>query len=138
MKGEPFDGVTIESVVEGDLSVMGDATRIRQILMHLTRNAAHASRHLASPRVRLHVYAAGDSGVISVRDNGPGIAEEMQMKVFEPFHTTWRADGGVGLGLALCRENADQMGATLSLWSSPGRGSCFRLLMKLASRRGGT
>jgi signal transduction histidine kinase len=137
MKGEPFDGVTIESVVEGDLAVMGDATRIRQIVLHLARNAAQASRHLASPRVRVHVYARGDTGIVSVRDNGRGIAEDMQMKIFEPFHTTWRAEGCVGLGLALSREYATQMGATLSVWSSPGRGSCFRLRMKLASRWSG-
>jgi signal transduction histidine kinase len=82
--------------------------------------------------VRFHVYSSGDGVVVSVRDNGPGIAEELHDRIFEPFFTTRRGRGGTGLGLALCREYARRMGGTLSLWSAPGRGACFRLALNKA------
>jgi signal transduction histidine kinase len=75
------------------------------------------------------VYPSGDRVVVSVRDNGPGIDSELQEKIFEPFFTTRRGRGGTGLGLALCREYARQMKATLSVWSAPGLGACFRVAL---------
>ena len=69
--------------------------------------------------------------MLSVRDNGPGVPLEFQEKIFEPFFTTRRELGGTGLGLALCREYAARMGATLSLWSTPGRGACFRVTLRV-------
>lgn len=119
-------GVEVELFTE-PLTALADTTMLEQILVNLTTNAARAAKSLPSPRVRYHVYASDDSVVVSVRDNGPGIPEELHEKIFEPFFTTRRDDGGAGLGLALCREYARRMRASLSLWSSPGRGACFRL-----------
>jgi two-component system sensor histidine kinase HupT/HoxJ len=121
-----LEGVDVEAIFE-PVHVLADRTLLGQIVHNLTANAAHAAKSLAAPRVRLHVYKAGTFGVVSVRDNGPGIAPAMQDRIFEPFYTTRRGEGGTGLGLALCREYALQLGATLSLWSMPGRGACFRL-----------
>lgn len=106
---------------------MADRTLLGQLLQNLVSNAAQAAGSLAAPRIRLHVYARGDRVVVSVRDNGPGIAPEMQERIFEPFFTTRRGRGGTGLGLALCREYALQLKADLSVWSLPGRGACFRV-----------
>jgi signal transduction histidine kinase len=119
-------GVEVELLGE-PVAAVADGRLVGQIVQNLTANAAHAARSLSSPRVRLHVYAEGNRAVISVRDNGPGIAPDLQERIFEPFFTTRRAEGGTGLGLALCREYALQMGAELSLWSMTGRGTCFRL-----------
>ena len=108
-------------------SARANGAMLGQILHNLVANAAHAACSLPSPRIRLHVYASGDRVVASVRDNGPGIPAELHDKIFEPFFTTRRAQGGTGLGLALCLEYAIQMGAELSFWSVPGRGTCFRV-----------
>ena len=121
-----LEDVEVE-IVEEAVYALADRTLLGQIVRNLTANAAHAAKSLSSPRVRLHVYYAAGHAVISVRDNGPGIAPDMQERIFEPFFTTRRGRGGTGLGLALCREYALEMGATLSLWSMPGRGACFRL-----------
>lgn len=125
---EPLRGVDVEQVV-APLRARAEPMLLGQVLVNLATNAAHAAKTLPTPRVRFHVYSAGRRVVVSVRDNGPGIAEDLQDKIFEPFFTTRRGHGGVGLGLALCREYARRMDATLSLWSAPGRGTCFRLAL---------
>jgi signal transduction histidine kinase len=109
-----------------------DRTLLAQVLTNLVSNAAHAAKSLSAPKIRLHVYQKAGHVVVSVRDNGPGIPIELQDKVFEPFFTTRRSEGGTGLGLALCREYALQMNAELSLWSLPGRGACFRIALPAA------
>ncbi|MEO7095940.1 MAG: HAMP domain-containing sensor histidine kinase, partial [Polyangiales bacterium] len=129
-------GVTVEEVVDDGAWGMAHAAVVESVVTHLVTNAATAARQLSSPRVRIRLHTAGQVGgeeaIISVQDNGPGIDPEIQEKVFEPFYTTRRGQGGVGLGLALCREHAQQIGARLELWSIPGRGSCFRLFVHRA------
>lgn len=137
--GEALRGVEIEE--EGTpLQAMADRTMLGQIILNLLTNAAQAAKGLAAPRLRIHVYASGRHVIVSVRDNGPGIPEELHDKIFEPFFTTRRGKGGTGLGLALCREYARQMGAEISFWSAPGRGACFRIRLRApetATRTGG-
>jgi signal transduction histidine kinase len=128
---EPLQGVEVERQIE-PLKAMADPTTIGQLLLNLATNAAQAARSLPSPRVRFHVYPSGDRVVLSVRDNGPGIPEELHDKIFEPFFTTRRGRGGTGLGLALCREYARSMGGVLTMWSAPGRGACFRIALRPA------
>jgi signal transduction histidine kinase len=128
---EPLKGVEVERQIE-PLAAVAEPTMIGQLVLNLTTNAAQAARSLPSPRVRFHVYASGDRVVLSVRDNGPGIPEELHDKIFEPFFTTRRGRGGTGLGLALCREYARNMGAALTVWSAPGRGACFRVSLRPA------
>lgn len=122
----------IERMLARDVVVRGDALLIRQIVTNLVSNAVRAAESLPSPRVRVHLYRSGAWGVVSVRDNGPGVAAEDQERIFEPFFTRNRDQGGLGLGLALCREYALQMKARLSLASIPGRGACFRLHVPIA------
>jgi signal transduction histidine kinase len=124
-------GVEVEMIGEA-LDARADATLLGQILHNLVANAAQAAKTLSSPRLRFHVYESGGRVVASVRDNGPGIRADLHEKIFEPFFTTRRGNGGTGLGLALCREYALQMGAGLSFWSSPGRGTCFRVSLPSA------
>jgi two-component system NtrC family sensor kinase len=123
-----LEGVDVE-VIADPVVALADETLVGQILANLVSNAVHAAKVLPSPRVRLHSYCSGEFVVASVRDNGPGIPTELKEKIFEPFFTTRRTEGGTGLGLAMCREYALQMGAELSVWSVPGRGSCFRVFL---------
>jgi signal transduction histidine kinase len=127
-----LDGVAVD-VVGSDVYASTDPIRLGQILQNFTANALHAAKSLSAPRVRLHVYQAASMAVVSVRDNGPGIPEDLQDRLFEPFFTTRRGKGGTGLGLALCREYALQLGADISFWSMPGRGACFRVQLPLAA-----
>lgn len=127
--------VDLEEVVDGALWGLANGALLRQTLLLLLANAAAAAKSLASPRVRLHLYELGEEAVVSVRDNGPGIDLDVQEKIFEPFYTTRRGRGGVGLGLSLCREYVAQMGGRITLWSMPGRGACLRVhLHRLGGR----
>lgn len=123
---ESLRGIEVESCIE-PLVALADTSMLEQIVLHLTTNAAHAARPLPAARIRYHVYRSADHVIVSVRDNGPGIGTELRDKIFEPFYTTRRDEGAKGLGLALSREYARRMGATLTVWSERGRGACFRL-----------
>lgn len=75
--------------------------------------------------------ATGDIVRVEVRDDGPGIAPADRDRLFEPFFTTRRADGGTGLGLPIARSLLDACGATISLEPS-ARGARFVLELRMA------
>jgi signal transduction histidine kinase len=72
-----------------------------------------------------------DAGKVrmEVRDDGPGVPEELQRKIFQPFFTT-RTDG-VGLGLATCLKNVQYHGGTIEVHSEAGRGTTFVVTIPL-------
>jgi len=106
-----------------------DAERLRQVLVNLISNAVKFTAH---GRITVTVCARHDSGLataIVVRDTGIGVPLERQTQIFELFEQaddeTGQRYGGSGLGLALSRRIAQQMGCMLSLESMPGAGSTF-------------
>ena len=121
--------------------VRGDPTRLRQILTNLLNNAIKFTEH-GGRVVLVAQYDGGDATThrlsFEVRDNGIGISEAAQGRLFEPFmqadESTTRRFGGTGLGLAITRELVTMMGGRLTVDSTPGRGSTFRIeLCLLAS-----
>jgi len=117
--------------------VWGNRDQLVQILLNLVKNAAEA---VDGREGEIHLVTAYHHGVriavpgslermhlplqVSVRDNGPGIPEEIRANLFEPFVTTKR--GGQGLGLALVAKLVTDQGALVECDSRPGRTS-FRL-----------
>ena len=73
----------------------------------------------------LHCTRSGDAVVLTVKDEGQGIAAEIQGRLFEPFFTT-RAEG-TGLGLAIVRGVTQSLGGSVEVQSAPGAGSEFTL-----------
>jgi len=122
--------------------VWGNRDQLVQILLNLVKNAAEALSESGQERGEIHLITAYHHGVriavpgtservhlplqIIVRDNGPGIPEELRSNLFEPFITTKR--GGQGLGLALVAKLVSNHGALIECDSRPGRTS-FRLSM---------
>jgi len=102
-----------------------DPALLRQILLNLLSNAHDAAGPDGS--VRLAAEVAAGQLVISVSDNGPGIAPEDQKRIFEPFYTTKGRGRGTGLGLSISRELARALGGTIALESEVGRGSTFTI-----------
>jgi signal transduction histidine kinase len=119
-------GFVVEVAADAPRTIPADATRLRQVLHNLLHNAI---KFTAAGEVRLSVAAHGDRLVFSVRDTGPGIAEELQASVFEKFRQgdafLTRAHGGTGLGLTLARHLVELMGGQIGLASVPGTGSTF-------------
>ncbi len=121
--------------------LVGDAARLRQILLNLVGNALKFTE-------RGHVVLAVESLpagegrgehpwlAFTISDTGVGITAEAQSRLFERFSqgdiSTTRRHGGTGLGLAICRRLAALMGGSIVVRSTPGRGSVFRVELPFA------
>ena len=112
--------------------VLGDPTRVRQIVGNLLSNALKFTR---SGRVDLRVGLCAEGVSLQVSDTGIGIAEEAQQRIFQPFTQAeagiTRQFGGTGLGLALTRRLSEAMNGKLELRSREGIGSHFSLTLPL-------
>ena len=107
--------------------VVGDAGRLRQVLLNLTGNAI---KFTEAGRVDVHVTAPDDSRIrFDVRDTGIGIDPDQLVHLFQPFaqadHSISRRFGGTGLGLAICKRLVELMGGRIGVKSSLGAGSTF-------------
>ena len=133
---------TLELLVESDPPVpprlLGDPGRLRQVLGNLVSNAV---KFTAEGHVLVALRTRAEAGAVvlelAVEDTGPGIAEDIRARLFQPFTqadaSTSRKYGGTGLGLALCRRIMDAMGGEVGLESEVGRGSRFTLAVRLPS-----
>jgi signal transduction histidine kinase/CheY-like chemotaxis protein len=132
-------GLDMAYVINDDTpaTVVGDITRLRQILLNLLNNAIKFTEH---GEVVVNVSAmssAAGSQVLSfaVRDTGIGIAPEQVQRAFQPFSqvdvSTTRKYGGTGLGLAISRRLAELMGGTMWVDSEPGVGSTFHFTVEV-------
>jgi signal transduction histidine kinase len=110
------------------ISVEGDKTRLVQVIANILHNAAKFMD--PGGHIRLSARREGSNAVITVRDTGIGISPDLQPKIFELFtqvHSkSERAQGGLGIGLALVRRLTEMHGGTVSAHSDgPGRGAEF-------------
>jgi signal transduction histidine kinase/CheY-like chemotaxis protein len=118
--------------------LVGDPSRLRQILLNLLSNAVKFTEHgEVSLKITQLDETSKDVGLsFSVRDTGIGISEENQKKLFQSFNqadsSTTRRFGGTGLGLAICRKLVELMDGSLTLTSSPGKGSTFSFTLRYA------
>ena len=108
--------------------VMGDRVRIEQVLINLLRNAVDATHGQAEPEIDI-ILAAGETASLSVRDNGPGIADLDAL--FEPFYTTKKPGEGVGLGLAISSGIVNDMGGRLIARQAEGGGAVFEMQLPI-------
>lgn len=125
--------ITVENPIPGPLRAFADLSRVRQILLNLLSNAIKFTPD--GGRVSLRAAVVGDFVQISVEDNGIGIAQKDQERIFEEFEqvdgTPSREFGGTGLGLALSRKLALLQGGKLVVASQVGKGSTFTLFIPL-------
>jgi PAS domain S-box-containing protein len=119
----------------GKRAVRADDLKLRQILINLLGNSV---KFTDRGFISLKVEQSGQRYTFSVEDTGPGITEEAQKRIFEPFQQAeeGEAKGGTGLGLAITRRYIELMGGLLSLESAPGEGSCFRFELELPPAEG--
>ncbi len=124
-----------EDVHIGERAVRADDRKLRQILINLLGNSVKFTDRGV---ISLKVEQSGQRYTFSVEDTGPGITEDAQERIFEPFQQAeeGEAKGGTGLGLAITRRHIELMGGSLSLESTPGEGSCFRFELELPPAEG--
>jgi PAS domain S-box-containing protein len=130
------DDISIElAAPEGLEPMLGDADKLRQVLINLVDNAVKYSP--GGGRIGLSV-ATRDGGVrIGVSDEGIGIAPLEQRRIFGKFYRVdpelARGVGGTGLGLYICRELVRRMGGRLTVSSEEGKGSTFTVDLPVAA-----
>ncbi|MEO7577842.1 MAG: ATP-binding protein, partial [Massilia sp.] len=135
-------GFDIELAPDLPRFVVGDPTRLRQVLVNLVGNAFKFT-HQGAVRVSVQrcadvLPARGQVSMIrfSVQDTGIGISPAALARLFQKFEqadtTTTRRYGGTGLGLAICRQLVELMGGQISVDSVEGEGSSFSFVLPLA------
>ncbi len=125
--------LTVEDLSHGG-EVRVDREQIRQLLLNLSQNALQATeRSGRAPTVHLRARNVGHRLALEIEDNGVGISEEMQAKIFDIFFSTRR--GGTGLGLAIVHRIAKDHGGRVEVDSTPGLGSKVRVLLPRVGAR---
>ena len=130
-------GAELIEDVQSDAVVMADVTRLRQVVLNLLSNAAHAiaDRGADQGRITVRVALTGEHAIaVSVHDTGAGLSPEARVRAFEPEFTT-RPGVGSGIGLALSRRFVEAWGGTLSLEDGPERGTTARIVLPCLPNR---
>jgi signal transduction histidine kinase/CheY-like chemotaxis protein len=120
------------SAAARDVHVFADRQRFKQVMLNLLSNATKYNRQ--DGFIAVECAQADETLHISVVDSGPGIAEDDLELIFVPFERLGAEHGpieGTGIGLALSRRLAEVMGGTLTVTSTPGRGSTFTLSLPI-------
>lgn len=104
-----------------------DQTKIRQAFLNLLRNAQESIQNPHTGVIQVTASAVPGGFSVSVRDNGCGMTVSQMEKIFCPFVTY--KPGGTGLGLAVTRQIIEAHHGTLTVTSTPGKGSCFTVFL---------
>ena len=133
-------GENIKLVMNADPQlghVRADPSQMEQVLLNLAVNARDAmpkggTLTIQTENVGLGPRSdagAGDYVLVSVKDTGIGMSREVQARIFEPFFTTKEMGKGTGLGLATCHGIIKQSGGHIGVFSEPGKGATFKVLL---------
>lgn len=119
-------------------NIYGDPGQLQQVLLNLLNNAADAilEKHgIKGGWINIDVVPDNNgTAQITVKDNGCGINEEDQKKIFSPFFTTKPIGKGTGLGLSVCYGIIESMGGIMDFKSSEGNGTTFVLTLPSAAK----
>ena len=151
-RGEPDVPTRLEDAVEFALRVTGNQLRHRarvvralgrvppvlvaeaklgQVVINLLVNASQALHGAPSDQNEIRVVTREEPGfaVLEVSDNGRGMSGELRQRIFDPFFTTRGVGEGMGLGLSICHAIVTGAGGTITVDSTEGRGSTFRVAL---------
>lgn len=127
---DEFNRCSIQSSVkisERNLTIAADEKQITQVLINMLRNAVDAVANNKEKKIVLSAFRSDEKTVISVCDNGCGIAVEDLEDIFIPFYTT--KDGGSGIGLSISRQIMRMHNGQIRVKSLPGE-TTFSLLFQ--------
>jgi signal transduction histidine kinase len=119
-------------------TVIGDRVQLQQVIVNLLLNSVQAIDHAGSAKRQIHMAIHPDAGarlVFCIRDSGPGITSEDPERLFESFFTT--KEGGMGIGLAICRSIVTAHGGSITASNHPTGGAEFRFILPLAPASSG-
>jgi signal transduction histidine kinase len=116
-------------LLDKEVSMRGDPGLLGEALFNLVMNGIQAMPN--GGRLRLRAWKSGRCGMISIEDEGEGIAEEAYGHIFDPFFTTKPSGEGTGLGLAIADRIIELHGGEITVTSEKGSGSTFTVLLPL-------
>jgi signal transduction histidine kinase len=137
-RGEIRDSAEIVRRFHPVPPVVGNEARLSQLFLNLVVNAAQAilGRDVAPAKheIRLTIERAADGRVMAeIADTGVGIPPEHLARIFDPFFTTKPIGMGTGLGLSICHGIARSLGGDITVASTVGAGSAFRVWLPVAA-----
>jgi signal transduction histidine kinase len=118
-------------VEEGVPTIHGDSGALNQVFLNLIKNAAESFGD-GGGAIRITLSSEEDAVVVTIGDNGPGIAADVMPRLFDPFFTTKNAGEGSGLGLSISRNIIRAHDGELSVKSDVGSGAQFRIRLPIA------
>jgi signal transduction histidine kinase len=127
-----------ENTVQKSSRVLGDHSKIMQILLNFLNNAFYALENSDGSHKEVRIRCEEcDNGMlkIAVHDNGPGVPAEFHDKIMDPFFTTKPVGVGTGIGLSLSRSLALEMNGSVDFSSAPGD-TTFFVLLKTERKQG--
>jgi len=114
-----------------EMPTLGDALRLKQAVINLVDNAIKYNK--PGGTVKVSARAEGNQIIMQVQDTGIGISQADRERIFNRFFrvdkSRSRAQGGIGLGLAIVKKIVEDHGGTISVESTPGEGSTFRIAL---------
>lgn len=122
--------------IESEAFILADKVHLEQILMNLVVNARDGITEAQRTSGLIRLYLELDDSMISimVKDNGAGIPQEVQKRIFEPFYTTKEKGKGTGLGLSTVIGLVEQHHGQLTLKSTLGEGTEFKIVLPMSSQ----
>jgi signal transduction histidine kinase len=120
--------------VDGTVSLWMDKSHLNRLFTNLIRNAIQAVPDDRSKRIHVVEYREGNAIRVEVRDNGTGIPEAEQHKIFVPNFTT--KSSGTGLGLAMCQGMVEQAQGEIWFSTVEGQGTSFFVRLPIRSTDG--
>ena len=124
-------GISVHEALDGNGELEGDPEQLRRVVLNLVGNAIDALSESTTANGEIEIALgenlAGDEVWLRVRDNGPGIPDDVLPRIFQPFQTT-RQDG-TGLGLAITKKAVEAHGGTIEAAAAPAGGAEFVLAL---------
>ncbi len=140
--------VRIETNLDHNLRIRGDSTRLHQVIMNIATNGVQALGDkggnlkitlndvtLDELQAEKLVLQPGRYCCLEICDNGPGIPQAIQARIFEPFYTTKKAGKGTGMGLAVVHGIVKTHGGAIIMNSRPGIGTTFSIYLPSTDER---
>lgn len=125
------DLIEMELEMDGSVPFYSDPSRVTTLMKNIIGNAVKYQRHdVPKSFLRIRIRVTPSEAVLEFQDNGEGIQPENQARIFDMFYRASNSSVGTGLGLYICREIVNNLGGSISVFSEPGVGSLFTVILK--------